>query len=216
MARKERQGRGKVARVLHVFAIVVRALGLLTFGGSILLMLSLELAPVRRWVVRRVDDVLASTFAGKVVIESVDQLGIGGVRGARIRVSDPGGIQVLWVDGASVRVSLVSTLRSILVGKGDMVIDLAEVNLGYVDANLDADAAGQLRLASAFEPRDKTPSQPSSRKTAIALGRIQLAHAWLHGQPSGAPLVDADIDRLAAKAHIGSEQIGRASCRERV
>jgi translocation and assembly module TamB len=190
---------------LHVAVVVLRVFSLVSTALTLLALVALELAPVRRFVVGKVNGALEPMFMGRITIEKVDHLGLTGVRGARVRIEDATGTRVLLVDGADVRVAPVSTLRSILSGKGDMVIDLADVKLGYVDANLDADA-GELRLAKAFEPRDKKPSEPAARKTAIRLGHVGMDHAWLHGVPPGAPLVDVDIDALAASAFVGSAQ----------
>jgi translocation and assembly module TamB len=200
--KSERPGR----RVLHVAGVALRAFAIFSTALVALALLSLELGPVRRFVVARINDALRPSFEGRVTIERVEHLGLGGIRGARVRVDDAAGTQVLLVDGASVRVSPLSTLRSVLLGKGDMVIDLPEVKLAYVDANLDGDGGGALRLAKAFEPKDKTPSPPPSRKVALRLGRIAMDHAWLHGVPPEAPLVDADLDRLSASAYVGSTQ----------
>src|SRR5205823_1360240 len=132
------------------------------FVMSLVSVAALELAPVRRLVANQVNGILRSTFAGSVVIERIDDIGIGGIRGARVRIQDPSGSQVLWVDQATVRVSLLSTLRSVLSKEGDMLIDLSAIELGYVDANIDSDASGNPRLASAFEPREAKPKSEAS------------------------------------------------------
>jgi translocation and assembly module TamB len=192
------------ARALRFVVVALRVLSLVSTATMLLALVSLELPPVRRFIVRQVNDALRTSFAGRITIEKVDHIGLTAIRGARVRVDDPEGTRVLLVDGADVRISAISTLRSVLSKEGDRVIDLAEVRLAYVDADLDVDGAGGLRLAKAFQPRDEKPSP--GRKTAIRLGRVAMDHAWLHGRPPGAPLVDADVDRLAASAFVGSTQ----------
>ena len=197
-------GAGK--RILRIAWTGVRVLSIVFFVVSLVAFASLELAPVRRLVVNQVNGILRSTFAGHLVIERIDHIGIGGLRGARVRVEDPGGAQVLLVDQATVRVSLLSTLRSVLSKEGDTLIDLADVELDYVDANVESDADGKPRLAKAFEPKEAKPSDPSARPTAIHLRRIALRHAWIHGQPKDAPYVDIDVDHLDVSVLMGSKQ----------
>jgi len=202
---KPTKGTGK--RILRIAWTGLRVLSIVFFVVSLLAFASLELAPVRRLVVNRVNGILRSTFAGNLVIERIDQIGIGGIRGARLRIEDPSGAQVLLVDQATVRVSLLSTLRSLLSKGGDMLIDLSDVELGYVDANLDSDADGTPRLAKAFEPKDAKPSDPSARPTAVHLRRVALRHAWVHGQPKDAPYVDVDVDHLDLSVLKGSNTL---------
>lgn len=198
-------GTGK--RIFRIAFKVLRGFSVFFFVVSLLALAALEFGPVRRLVVNQVNGILRSTFAGNVVIERIDDLGIGGIRGARVRIEDPRGSQVLLVDQATVRVSLISTLRSVLSQEGDMLIDLSAVDLGYVDANIDADASGTPRLASAFEPREAKPSDPSARATAIHLRRVTLEHAWIHGQPKDAPYVDVDVDHLDLSVLKGSSTL---------
>jgi translocation and assembly module TamB len=206
MDREQRKGRRTGGRALRVARVVLRVFALASTAIFALALFSLELPPVRRFVVGRVNEALRSTFAGRITIEKVDHIGLTAIRGARVRIDDPDGTRVLLVDGADVRISPVSTLRSVLFDKGDMVIDLADVKLAFVDADLDAASGGGLRLASAFRPKDEHPSAPAARKTAIRLRHVGMTHAWLHGRPPGAPPVNADVDRLAASALVGSAQ----------
>jgi hypothetical protein len=74
----------------------------LALGGSITaVLLSLQLHVVRDLVARQINGVLESTFAGKVVVERIGELSLTGVEGARVRIRDPSGSQVLFVDDAS-------------------------------------------------------------------------------------------------------------------
>ena len=132
---------GRLRRVLRVVALGLQWLFLAIAGLVVIALLSLQLRVVRNLISRQVENVLASTFAGRVAIERLDALSLTGLEGARVRVDDPSGTQVLLVDGASVRVDTLATLRSFLKKEGDLTIDITAIKLGYVDASLDTDPA---------------------------------------------------------------------------
>jgi hypothetical protein len=180
----------------------------LAVGGLIVAaLLSLQLPFVRVLIGRQVNRVLETTFAGRVVIERIDGLSIAGIDGTRIRVEDPRGARVLLVDDATVRIATFATLRSFLRKTGDRVIDITSVKLGYVDANLDADADGNLKLLQAFAPKEEeTDAKPSSRTTVIHLRHIGLRHGWVHGMPNGTTPIDTDLDRLDLSLIVGGDR----------
>lgn len=189
--------------ILLVTEWVVLVVGTLVVAA----LLSLQLRIVRHFVGHQVNRVLADTFAGRVVIEKVDRLSLMGLGGARVRVFDPGGTEVLLVDNADVSIATFDIVRSFLKKEGDLVIDIPEVTLTYVDANLDSDAQGNLKLLQAFSPKEVTTKEPSgSRATVIHLRKIALAHAWTHGQIEGAPLIDVDLDKLDLSLIVGGDR----------
>ena len=202
MAHRSRPRRGFWRWVGLVFKWVS-----LTVVGLILaLLLSLQIPFVRELARRQVNDVLLTTFAGRVFIERIGSLSIVGVGGVRIRIEDPKGRPLLLVEDANVRVATFSTLRSLLRKEGDFVIDITSIKLDYVDANLDADADGNLKIVQAFEPREVKPDEPPpSRATVVHLRKILLRHGWVHGQPGG-PFVDADLDRLDLSLIVGGDR----------
>ena len=82
------------------------------------------------------NDVLGTTFAGTMVIEGIGRVGLTGVSGVTVRLRDNEALQVLFVQDATVRLSLLALARSAIFGKGDLAITIDEASLGYVDANL--------------------------------------------------------------------------------
>jgi translocation and assembly module TamB len=199
---------GRARRGFWRWVLLVVEWFALAIGGLIVAaLLSLQLGIVRNFVRLKVNDVLATTFAGRVVIERLDRLSLTGIGGARVHVEDPGGKPVLLVDDASVSIATFATLRSFLQKHGDLIIDITAVKLAYVDANLDADDDGNFKLLQAFEPKEKkTDEPPSSRATVIHLRRIALQHGWVHGQPKDAPWVDTDLDRLDLSLIVGGDR----------
>jgi translocation and assembly module TamB len=98
--------------------------------------------------------------------------------------------------------------RSFLFGKGDILVPVDQVSIDNVDAAIDGDPAGNLRIANAFKPRTPTPpkpTDPNARGVRVDAPQVGLAHAWIHGQAPGAPTVDADLNGLAAHAHYDAK-----------
>lgn len=174
-----------------------------TAAGAVL---HLDMEATRRLVRTQADSILEGQLRGKVVVERLAGLGLGGIEGARVRVLDPHGVQVLFVDGVTVRVRALDAARSALFGDGPIGVRIEKVEIDHVDAALDADPDGGLRIAHAFEPREKAPAEPAQqggRGVRIEAPELVLHHAWAHGVPSeGAPLVDAEVKDLAAHALI--------------
>jgi len=118
----------------------------------------LNVPATRRLVATRVNALLVEQFAGVVAIERIEGLGLRGVDGVRLRVKDPDGVQVLYVDGARVRVRSFEAARSLIFGKSDIAVTVDGATVAQVDASVDSDAAGKLRLARAFASH--TPTRP--------------------------------------------------------
>jgi len=187
--------------------VVLKWVSLTLAGTVIALIASLQIPAVRDLVRRQVNDVLLTTFTGRVFIERIGRLSITGVGGVRARIEDPKGALLLFVEDANVEVATFSTLRSLLRKDGDFVIDITSVKLDYVDTNIDADADGNIKLVQAFEPREAKPEEPPSpRATVVHLRKIMLRHGWVHGQPGGAPYVDTDLDRLDLSLIVGGDR----------
>ncbi len=203
--------RSRARRVLGVIGSVVGVTVTFVAGVASAAVVHLDLPATRRLVATQVNGILDSTLAGKVHIEQIAGLGLGGVEGVQVRVHDPDGVQVLHVDGVRVRIRALDAARSALFGKGPIVIDVPSASVGNVDANLDGDPAGNLRIANAFAsknpPEPKKPDQPPGRGVRVAAPTVRLTHAWVHGTPPGAPLVDADLSGLEARAHVDGDVV---------
>jgi translocation and assembly module TamB len=168
----------------------------------------LDVPVTRRLVATQVTEILHTELAGDVAIERIGGLGLRGVDGVRVRVKDPEGMQVLYVDGVRVRLRTREAARSFLFGKGDIVVPVDAVSIDAVDAAIDGDAAGNLRIANAFKARTPTPpkpTDPNARGVRVDAPNVGLAHAWIHGAAPGAPPVDADLNGLAGHAHYDAK-----------
>jgi translocation and assembly module TamB len=174
-------------------------------GAALAVLVHIDMPASRRLAIAQVNRLLATTFAGSVRIERVDRLGLFDVFGAAARVTDPAGIPVLRIDGIDLRVGTVSLLRSV-VGETKtrpIAIGIPSAFVGRVDANLDTDASGELRIARAFAPRSPTTMESASRNQGrgvlVAMPDVRLGHAWVHGAPTR---VDVDLSDLSARVHV--------------
>jgi translocation and assembly module TamB len=201
MARQGKKGRG----FWRWAGVILKWVALALAGTILAMVVSLQIPAVRDLIRRQVNDVLLTTFTGRVFIEKIGRLSITGVGGVRARIEDPRGTLLLLVEDANVEVATFSTVRSLLSKEGDFVIDITSVKLDYVDVNLDADEDGNLKLVEAFAPPEVKPEEPPSpRATVVHLRKILLRHGWVHGQPG--PLVDADLDRLDLSLIVGGDR----------
>lgn len=198
------QKRSRARRVLGVIGAVVGTTVTFVTATAAAAVVHLDAPVTRRLVRTEVNKILHDELAGDIAVEQLGGLGLHGLEGVRVRVKDPEGMQVLYVDGAHVRVRALDAARSFLFGKGDIVVPVDAVSIDHVDAAIDGDPAGNLRIANAFAARTPTPpkpSDPNARGVRVDAPKVGLKHAWIHGQAPGAPPVDADLSDLTAHAH---------------
>jgi translocation and assembly module TamB len=177
---------GTVVGTLLVFVLSL-VVGLVLHAGT---------PPARRAAVQEVNAILAPSFQGTIRIEALGGLGIFGLSDANLTIDDPHGQPVVIARGARVRVATLAAIRSLLGKNAPLTIELSEVALDTLDLRLDSDANGQLDLAEAFAPKtpSTTPADPHARGIRIVVSHIAWRHAWAHGQMTGAPLLDVDLD----------------------
>ncbi|MDB4945136.1 MAG: hypothetical protein JWP97_4670 [Labilithrix sp.] len=202
--------RSRARRVLGVIGAVVGTTVTFVAATAAAAVVHLDTPATRRVVASQVNGILGKQFAGDIKIEDIGGLGLRGIDGVRVRIKDPTGMQVLYVDGATVHLRTLQAARSFLFGKGDILVPVDLVSLGHVDAAIDGDPAGNLRIANAFAartPTPPTPADPNARGVAVEAPSIALTSAWVHGQAPGAPPVDAELHALAAKAHYDGKLI---------
>jgi translocation and assembly module TamB len=206
MPAKSRKSRAR--RVLGVLGAVVGTTVTFVSAAAASAVVHLDAPATRRLVVTQVNRVLEDQFAGHVVIERLGGLGMRGLEGVGVRVTDPDGLQVLRADGVRVRVRALEAARSFLLGKGDIAVPVDAVSIDHVEAAIDGDAAGNLRIANAFQPRQKAPPKPNdpdARGVRVDAPEVILKHAWIHGQAPGAPPVDAELRELGGRAHYDAK-----------
>jgi len=170
--------------------------------------LALRLPPVRRIVIAKVNGLLESTFAGKVAVDRIGALGLTYVDGVDAHVDGTDGKEVLRVEGMRARVSTWTLVRSALGTRGEIVVDVPELSFARVEAALDPDEGGALRIARAFELRpDATPAGAPHRAVLVALAQVLVSHATVHVNPKAAPPLDADVDGARASLYLAGGRL---------
>lgn len=187
--------RGIAKATLYLFLFVLIATAALLVG--------LETAPGRRLAANQVNALLRPLFKGEIEIQRIGHLSIFGVAGVDARILAADGSQAVLARGVRATISPTGLLAS-LVGKGDLDIAVSGVRIDYADASLDSDPQSNLKIATAFEPREpSTPTnEPPGRQVNIHLAPIELTHAWVHGSIEGAPPIDVDVEDARAAVHV--------------
>jgi translocation and assembly module TamB len=183
-----------------------------TFAGLLAVVLALTAAAIiavnlpwgRRLAVRELNTALSTMFKGHIVVEKVGRLGLYGAGGLYAHVTAPDGTVVLVAQDASARITPFALLRSFLRHHGDLQIEVFDVDVRSLEVNLDTDAAGVLKLQSAFDPAQSPPTKPPppGRPLLLEFPSVTVRRGWVHGQMKGAPLIDADLDDLLASIRV--------------
>jgi translocation and assembly module TamB len=203
---------GRVARATATTIGLLIVFVLSLVGGVVL---HLGTPPVRRAVVGHVNGLLAPTFKGSIRIDSLDGLGVWGLSGANVTISDPAGRPVIVARGVHARLATWTVIHSLLFEKhAPLDIRLSSVSIDSVEVRLDTDSDGNLELVDAFDsatPSPPTPPgpkpDPNARGLLLEFSHIAVKHVWAHGQMTGAPPIDADVDDLAAALTVAPDRL---------
>jgi translocation and assembly module TamB len=175
--------------------------------------LSLNLPPTRRIVTRVTNDLLGSLFDGKIVAHRIGHLGIHGVRIDSASAFDPDGNETIRVVGLTAHADVLGMVEHLLFDKGDRRIVIPFIRIESADVRVDRGPEG-MTLARTFTPRTSTSTTPASstpsapsRKTTVALQRIDLDHAFVHGRLAPSVAIDGDVNRLVARLSAGSDGV---------
>src|ERR1700690_2073538 len=115
----------KTSRLLHISAHTFHVIALLAaFVVSLVasILINLNLPATRRLTCTAVTYALKDLFIGQLVIEHIDEIGIDGVRGARVRVLDETGAQVIFADGVNANAWVLGIVRSAAAGSDELSI----------------------------------------------------------------------------------------------
>lgn len=183
----------------------------LTILGAVLTVVSviahLDTPVVRRFIVAQVNElVFAQLFRGEIRIDALAHLDPFGVSGATFNAKDPDGREVLLAEGVAARIATGALLRSLLRGGGDLVLELRDVRIDYVDTRLDRDEQG-LALAAAFLPKSPATSEPSKLRVHLHAPRVNVARGWAHGQMARLPYFDGEVTDLDAAFSLDDRSV---------
>jgi translocation and assembly module TamB len=203
---KQARARLIIAHTLHVFALVVAFVVSLVAS----LLLNVNLPATRRFVCAAVTAALKNVFEGQLIIERVDDIGIDGIRGARARVLDETGAQVVLADGINANAWVVGIVQSAAMGPGEISIPISRVYIDWADVSIDFNG-GTPRIAHAFRPRPRTtpPTPGPKRGVSVEIADIAIRHAWVHGAVPSAPPIDADANDI--RSHLEVTAVNQAT-----
>jgi autotransporter translocation and assembly factor TamB len=137
----------------------------------------------------------------RVELERIGAITLWGVSGVDARVFDPGGRQVIRLQGLSASASLPGFGWQFLAHADRPELLLSDVHVDHADVILREDENMGVTLASAFLPRETGAEEPPSAPGAgprLNIERARFGHIWAHGRASGSPPLDADLNRVLA------------------
>jgi translocation and assembly module TamB len=183
------------------------------FTGSAVtgVLLHLDLGPFRRILRDTTNQILEPSFQGRVVVDGIDSFGLHGIRVSSAVVYDPRGEKVLVANGIRAEIHLLDLAKTALFGKGELTIRVPLVRIDHVNASLARGEDQGLAIAQAFASRPpKTPPKPKDpnnpgRPVGVALERIELGHAWIHGEVAAPRAVDAEVTNMVASVRTGEK-----------
>jgi translocation and assembly module TamB len=205
--KKDRKGAAvQTARVAGATLATGATFVLAAAGG---LVLHLDIPVTRRVASRVTNEILLPVFQGRLTIESLGRLGLDGIDGARVSVTDPSGKAVLSVAGVHGRIALLTLVHALLGTPSAIEVDISDASIDQVDLRFDTSETGALHLASAFTPKPTLPSLPPSpsHPVHVVIEHARIHHAWVHGQPTWAPFVDSEVDNVDAKVDITTKSV---------
>jgi translocation and assembly module TamB len=165
--------------------VVLRALGRL--GATLALalvflvavavgvLLHLDTGAGRAIAHRSAERLLATALPGDIQIGGLERLDLRGLRAGQVRVRDPEGFAVIDAQGLEVELTLVSTIRGLLGGRG-IVIEIPSATVATARVSLATTPEGELRLARAFAPDEPSPSSSDKATPIVALQRVVIDH----------------------------------------
>lgn len=198
-------------RFRRAVGAVAAALGLgIVFVGSALVALGLHLdRPVSHRVVRDVANrVLGSVFEGRLEVGEIEHVGIDGADIRTVTAFDPRGAPTLHASRLRARLDVVALLRDLLVGEGDLEIDIPFARLEDADVLVEPGPAGRLTIEETFSPRPSpavptpAPARPG-RVVRVALRHIELGHGSAHGAIAPPQSLDGEVWRAVASLRVG-------------
>ncbi len=205
----------KVGRVLRGIALGLAAVLIFAVALVVGVIAHLGTAPARRLVATQLPALLEGTIPGRVAVQAIGALSIGGVGRVDAELFHRDGGRVAILRGVTVELDTVELVKS-LIGDGPVVVPIEEVSIDAVDVDVSAHA-GSFRVVEAFvDPDAPTPPEdPQAKGLVLRVEELAIRHVWAHGivEPGGgaAPIfADADIDDLLVRLSVTPERITAA------
>jgi translocation and assembly module TamB len=186
-------------RLLEGVGLAVTFAGGLAVGAAI----HAGSAPTRRLTAELLSRLLTQTFQGRVTIERIERIDLGGFDGAYATVDDPKGARVLAIEGMRARAPWVPLVISVLRGESNLELVITHARIEHVTADIEPDTEEIPTLARAFTPRPG-PGGGAAPTVKIWLPDVQLGTACVRGRILGLPSLDVDIANVAGSVLAGT------------
>jgi autotransporter translocation and assembly factor TamB len=170
---------------LPVFALALLALAFV----------SVNVGPLKQLARSRINQALASSFSGTLIVDRIGSIQPLGVSGIDLHVLDARAHRVLVVKGLDVKSSWPRALLDV-AHKRPLAITLEPVHCDHIEVQLIDDGSGSPTLASVFSPRKPAAPSTEPSTTTIAIPDIRVAHVWAHGGLPSLPVIDVEAKQL--------------------
>jgi translocation and assembly module TamB len=187
---------GRILRkTLRVALRVLLWLPVVLLGLVLLAFVAVNLGPVKQLARGRINQALASSFTGTLVVDRIGTIHPLGVGGIGLRVLDARAQRVLVVEGLGVKSNWPRTVLDLARGR-PLVITLQPVRCEHIEVVVIDDGSGSPTLASAFSPRNPAPPSTEPSTTTLSIPDIRVAHVWAHGGLPSLPVIDVEAKQL--------------------
>lgn len=193
--RKVLRGAGRVALALVLVVLLLPPA----------LLVTLRFGAPRAFAARAVDRLLAPMFRGRIHLDALERVDLGGAR-VTGSIDDPAGHRVVRFQSVSVRLNVLGLLFRVLRDGGSpSVITIDEIAIPHADLALIDDGSGTPTLAHTFDPRSPSPpGTPSSPPPTLTISRLRIDQTWVHGSIGSSPHIDAELTE--ARASLGLDR----------
>ncbi len=145
-----------------------------------LLLVALRTSFAREQIRSQVNSGLSEVFQGRLQIDRISRVTLGGVGGVDARVFDADGKQVARVQGLNVEASLLGLGWQLLTNSDQPELVLALVQVDHADVTLRDDEELGVSIARAFLPRTPSVEPPNAPPSGphLHLQSVHVRHVW--------------------------------------
>jgi translocation and assembly module TamB len=179
----------------------------LVFAGALVVsvLVHLDLGPTRRVAQSIANQILGSTFKGKIVVGEIDRLNLHGITLRSATAYDPAGLEVARLEGVYADTEVLGIVKSALTG--GLRVDVPIIHIDSADVALEGGEGG-LGIAQTFLLRKPgPPPPPNAIPPIVTLSRIEIDHVGAHGAIAPPTRVDADLHYVVGSVHVSGEGV---------
>jgi translocation and assembly module TamB len=199
---------GRFRRVVGTLAATAGLTIVITCALVVSVAVHLDRGPTRRTVRAVANQILGSTFQGKIVVGEIDRLNLHGIVVRDARALDPRDAEVARLEGVRADVDVPAIVQSVLMGGGQLRVPIPLVHVDRADVGLDRGPNGVPGIAEAFLLRKPgPPPQPGAIPPKVTISRIEIDHVAAHGAIAPPVTVDAALTKVAGSVLVSAEGV---------